>query len=343
MEQLAQGSKRIRVIRKRFSAIISNAKDTEAEQSGITLRSYFEDWAAAKSPMVSPNYNTFLSQLKTELYAVLDARADQEIVHIDEEDVNEYVDTLEEKKLAPASVNKRLTALKEMFEDAMNKAFVIVNPVTDEHFQEKNPLERQCFPTPQVQLLLASTPLVDWQTVILFGYYCGMRLSDAHSQTWDAIDWERKVITWVPKKTRRIRKKKAKILISPLHPVLYEHLVRVKAMCGESPYVTPSLAKRSVSKLSEKFVDLVRASGIDPQPQLQPNGRSICLLTNHSLRHTFATELKRTGAPDKEWSRLTGHSLPFSRYDGERISHIAQIYNHVDGRRESQKGGNANR
>lgn len=329
-EQAAQGSKRLRIIRKRCAAIMSSARDTEAEQSGVTLRTYLDTWVAEKLPTVGQSYGNQLKRCKSELYAALETRSDVEIVQTDEEDITEFVVHLEAGKLGGGSINKRLYILNEMFGDAEDEAFVVVNPVTEDHFQDETPFERQPFSTSQTELILAATNVVDWHTVTYFGNYCGMRLGDAKSQIWDAVDFERRIITWIPIKTRRERKHQAKVIITPIHPALYPHLVKVREMCGDSPCVTPSLVERPITSLSDEFVALVRAAGIDPLQITLPNGRKVCLLTNHSLRHKFSTDLKRTGAPEKEWTMLTGHSVKFCRWDGEPISLVARRYNHVD-------------
>ncbi len=330
IEQAAQGSKRLKVVRKRFAAIISVARQTDAEQSGVTVRTYFDDWMFDKLPNVGTSYGNQLKLCKREFYTSLGNRADAEIVHIDEEDIENFVDSLVARNLGGRSINKRLDILIEMFGDGEDKAFVIVNPVNEDHYQMESPLERQAFSIPQTELILGATRIVDWHTMILLGFYCGMRLGDARSQTWDAIDFDGRIITWVPIKTRRRRRRKAKVIITPLHPVLYAHLLKVRQMRGESPDVTPNLAHRPISNLSGEFVGLVRAAGIDPLEQTLPNGRKQCLLTYHSLRHEFATELKRAGVSEKEWTLLTGHSAEWHRWDGEHISQVARIYNHVD-------------
>ena len=330
IERVAQGSKRLKVIRKRFAAIIGAARETDAEQSGVTVRTYFDDWVLDKLPNVSPSYGNQLKLCKKEFCTSLGNRADTEIVHIDEEDIEDYVDSLVERKLGGRSVNKRLAILTEMFGDGEDNAFVIVNPVNEEHYQQESPLERQAFSVAQTELILGATRIIDWHTVTLFGFYCGMRLGDGRSQTWDAVDFTGRIITWVPIKTRRRRGRKAKVIITPLHPVLQAHLLKVSQMRGESPDVTPNLANRPISTLSAEFIGLVRAAGIDPLEQTLPNGRKQCLLTHHSLRHEFATELKRAGAPEKEWTLLTGHSAKWHRWNGESISQVARIYNHVD-------------
>ena len=329
-EQMAQGSKRLRVIRKRSAALLANARDTEAEQSGVTLRGYLDGWVAKKLLTVGPSYGQQLQKCKSDLYAALRERSDAEIVQIDEDDITDFLDYLSKQKLGGRSINKRLLILIEMFGDAEDEAFVIVNPVGEEHFQEESPVEKQPLATGQVESILAVTMLLDWITMILFGFYCGMRLGGARSQTWAAIDLDKRVIIRVPQKTMRRHLRKAKVLITPIHPVLYAHLLKVREMCGDAPYVTPSLVSRPLSNLSEEFVAFVIAAGIDPIQITLPNGRKVCLLTFHSLRHAFATSLKRTGAPDKEWMILTGHAVNWSRFDGESISQVAQMYNHVD-------------
>lgn len=330
MEQLAQGSQRVAVVRKRCGELLARARSNQAEHSGITLKGYFARWTEEKLPDVGPSYGNQLKRCQTDLAEALQDRFTIEIVQVDEEDIDSFVDHLLEQKLGARSINKRLHILSELFRHAEAKAFIIVTPVNDDHFQEEMPNERQVFVPRQVELILGTTPRVDWHTVTLFGFYAGMRLGDARSQTWDAIDFERRVITWIPEKTTRQRAHKAKVIITPLHPVLYDHLLKVKEMSSDQPHITPSLANRPISNLSNEFVALIRAAGIDPVEVTQPNGRVVCLLTNHSLRHAFATELKRTGAPEKEWTKLTGHTAKFSRWNGESISQVARIYNHVD-------------
>jgi len=330
MERIAQGDQRSQVLRKRFAALINRTNEIQAEQSGVTLRTYFDGWVNGKLKEVGQSYGNQVQRCCQETYNAIGKRADAPIVQIDEEDVNDLVDFLTARKLSGQSINKRLHVLREMFGEAESQALVVINPVSDDHFLEETPNERQAFEVPQINLVLGVTKSIDWQTVTLFGYYCGMRLNDARSQEWEAIDFENRIITWVPQKTRRRRQKKAKIIKTPLHPVLYKHLLVVRAMCPDSAFVTPTLVKRPISNLSDDFVDFIRKAGIDPIEVPQPNKRKICLLTHHSLRHAFATDLKRTGAPDKEWTLLTGHSVRFSRWDGESISTVARIYNHVN-------------
>ncbi len=329
-EQIGQGSKRIRVVQKRCAALLLSARKTDAEQSGVRLKSYFDNWIAKKLPIVGESYGTTLTRCNSEFCTSLRDRSTAEICLVDEEDITDLVVCLEARKLGGVSINKRLYILDEMFGDAEKEGLVVVNPVTPDHYLEETPFARQAFSPAQTDLLLAATRLVDMQTVTLFGCYAGMRLNDGRSQTWDAIDFEKRIIVWVPYKTRRRRACQAKIMIVPIHPVLYAHLLRVRAMCGDSEHVTPSLAERPISNLSDEFVCLVRDAHINPLQITLPNGRKVCLLTHHSLRHEFRTELKRAGAPEKEATMLTGHSVRFTRWNGESISLVAQIYDHVD-------------
>lgn len=329
-EQIAQGNQRLSLMRKHCASLLAQARDNEAQQSGMTISAFFDSWAEEKFDDVSSSYAKSIRRYKNEFYESLDGGSSLPIVDADEEDIENFVDTLIEKKLSATSINKRLDVLKEMFNDAQRDAFVIETPVTSEHYQEESPIEKLPLGPDHNNRILTATRIVDWHTTTLFGAYVGMRLNDARGQIWDAVDWERRIILWVPMKTRRVRRRKAKIMRTPLHPVLFKHLLRVRQMCGDSQYITPGLAERPISNLSEEFVQIIRDAEIDPIELPQPNGRTICALTFHSERHGFATLLKRVGAPDKEWSRLTGHSVAFSRWCNEPISKIAQLYNHVD-------------
>ena len=330
-EQFARGNSRLRVMRKQYAAMVLDARATEAEQSGITFNGFFGDWVADKlAAGVSVNYHNHLKNCHAEARVALGERIDEEIVQVDEEDIDEVVDHVIAKHLSGNSVNKRVHVLREMFAAAEAKGYVIVNPVIDRHFQDESPLERQPFMPSQLDAVLGATRIVNWHTATLFGFYVGMRLGDARSQTWAAIDWVRRIITWVPIKTKRRRSRKAKIMVTPIHPVLFAHLLKVYEMSTKMGAVTPSLVNRPLTNLSQEFVEFVRSAGVDALPTKMPNGRTVRMRTFHSTRHAFATELKRAGTPDKERSLLTGHAVAFNRWDNEPISQVAQIYNHVD-------------
>ena len=72
------------------------------------------------------------------------------------------------------------------------------------------------------------------------------------------------------------------------------------------------------------------AAGIDPLQTAFLNGRTMCRLSHHTLRHTFCTLLKRTGAPEKERNQMSGHSAPRSRSCESGVSQVARIYDHVE-------------
>jgi integrase len=327
LEQLAKGSKRISVIKNRFADIVSRARKTEAEQSGVRLRTFCDGWVEDKLAEVSKSYGCQLKLCKTELYECLGGRADGQFVHFDEEDVTDFVEFLKSKKLGGRSINKRLSIMKEMCSQAVAEALLLVNPVMSDHFQEERALERAYLATAQVESILGATQIVDWHTVTLLGYYCGMRLGDATSTPWaPPVDFEKRTITWTPQKTRWM----GKVITLPLHPILYSHLVKAYAMRGENPLLTPKLAGRPISNLSAEFVALIRAAGIDPLQTTFPNGRMMCRLSHHSLRHTFCTLLKRTGAPEKERNQMSGHSARGSRSCDSEVSQVARIYDHVE-------------
>jgi integrase len=327
MEQLAQGSKRISVIKNRFADIVSRARKTEAEQSGVRLRTYCDRWVENKLPVVSKSYGCQIKLCKTELYESLGGRADGQFVHFDEEDVTDFTEFLTSKKLGGRSINKRLRIVHEMCSQAVEQALLLVNPVTHDHLQKEHALERGYLATAQVEGILGATDIIDWHTVTLFGYYCGMRLGDATSNQWvPSVNFEKRTITWTPQKTRWM----GKVITLPLHPVLYSHLVKVYAMRGENTFITPKLAGCPVSNLSAEFVAIIRAAGIDPLRTTFPNGRTMCRLSHHSLRHTFCTLLKRIGAPEKERNQMSGHSATGSRSSDPEVSRVARTYDHVE-------------
>ena len=62
----------------------------------------------------------------------------------------------------------------------------------------------------EVERLIESAPDHEWQTLILFAYYLGTRLSDYVRLTWENVHLEKGVIVYKQQKT-------SKTVIIPMH------------------------------------------------------------------------------------------------------------------------------
>ena len=102
------------------------------------------------------------------------------------------------------------------FHSALRQDKIKHNPCIGIESLPEESIEREPFTAGEIGNLLKAAQ-GDWKGAILFAYYTGARLGDVANMRWRAIDLEKRLITLVPEKTKR-RKKKA--IAVPLHPEL---------------------------------------------------------------------------------------------------------------------------
>ena len=145
----------------------------------------------------------------------------------------------------------------------------------------------------------------EWRTALLFGYFAGMRLSDAVARSWREIDLTAEVVDYVQGKTGRR-------VVVPLHPELTSHLM---AMAGDDPkgMLTPRLGRfagKSTGHVSKLFARVMASAGIDCGECRRASGRVFSRKSFHALRHSFVSMMANAGIPDEVRQKLTGHASP---------------------------------
>jgi integrase len=170
--------------------------------------------------------------------------------------------------------------------------------------KNKDEEERDVFKPEEVASLIAASHSKDWKLAIRLAYYTGLRQRDVARLRWSAIDLQRQTITVRTAKTG----KKVEV---PIHPNLYEHLLRGPIVGIHSAPVFPSLADAPRGgRLTMQFRKIMQAAGIRGRVlrRGQGVGKSTSSLTFHCLRHSFASALKDRGVPVEIRQLLTGHS-----------------------------------
>lgn len=174
--------------------------------------------------------------------------------------------------------------------------------------------ERDVFTPDEVKRLLEAAPSLEWQTLILLGYFIGARLGDCVSMKWDNVNPEHGAIIYVQQKT-------GKKVIVPMHFHVIEHLKYLSTF-GTTGFLCPKLSgKGSGGKhgLSEGFKRIVKKAGIDPMTVQGKGVRNFTKRTFHSLRHSFNSALANAGVAEEIRMKLTGHSSPAMN---ERYTHL---------------------
>jgi integrase len=154
-----------------------------------------------------------------------------------------------------------------------------------------------------VQKLVRAAPSVEWQMLILLGYFIGARLRDCVRMTWENVNPESGMIEYERQKTG----KKIKV---PMHYNLLQHVHFISTF-GTSGFLSPKLAGKATGGrrgLSEGFKRIVVKAGLDPMTVQGKGIRKFSRRSFHSLRHSFNSALANAGVLEEVRMKLSGHA-----------------------------------
>lgn len=134
----------------------------------------------------------------------------------------------------------------------------------------------------------------DFKDLVKCALLTGMRQGEILTLRWDAIDFERKVVT-VRNTVLFITKNKRQRLV-PMRQLLWALLLKRRQNRGGDYVFSRDGKVLPADYVTKRFKFYIRKAGLDDH------------LHFHSLRHTFASWLVREGAPIYEVQRLLGHS-----------------------------------
>ena len=154
--------------------------------------------------------------------------------------------------------------------------------------------------------------------MVLAGFYCGQRMGDLICLPWGAVDFAQKQIRLVQSKT-------GKSIAAPMRAELEVFLKELRMKAGKvkaSDFIWPDEAQRyqkfSAGGFSNEFYDEVLLpaglvvsrshAAIERTGDPDSTRRKVSKVSFHSLRHTFVSLLKITGASQATAKELAGHS-----------------------------------
>jgi integrase len=143
----------------------------------------------------------------------------------------------------------------------------------------------------------------DWRGAILFAFYTGARLQDVANLRWESIDLHKKLISYIPRKTR------GRVFV-PIHPELESYLLNLPAPESGKAFLFPKLAGHDTSPLSKAFGRIMAQAKIKGgiSRTASKEGRTVRTLTFHSLRHSFNSAMANAGVAEEIRMKLAGHS-----------------------------------
>ncbi|NTZ42142.1 site-specific integrase [Altererythrobacter sp. SALINAS58] len=232
-------------------------------------------------------------------------------------DVRDFLDAML-RDSTRAMAKKCLTTLRSIISAAQERGLVQHNMARDVKLRrsERHDPDR-VFPTKDEIRALISNALPKHQPLIMTALFTGMRMSELRGLTWDAIDFERSVIT-VRKRADRYcdignTKSKSGRREIPMGPQLAKVLKGWKLACpaGELNLVFPNGVgniETHSNIYNRVFKPLMLKSGI-------VDGEGAPRFSLHALRHAAASLFIEQGWPPKKIQTMLGHSSLTMTYD----------------------------
>ena len=286
---------------------VLKASGTESELKGETVQNYFTNWLDGKK--VGAARDTFFRYRTTvNLFLKgLGKRASLPLSAVRARDIESFRDR-RLKEVGATTVTDDLKILRTALNRARRQGAIHVNPCEAVDFPKAESQMREPFTAQEVNLLVQEASK-EWQTVILLGFYAGLRLGDAARLDWRSVDFEKGMLSFKAQKTGRMEN-------IPIHPMLAAHLGRIAGDTGGK--ISPSLARQCIagrSGLSRQFLDIVHRAGMDTgveEEKGEGKRRRFTTKSFHSLRHGFVSSMANAGVSMELRMKLAGHTTDAS-------------------------------
>lgn len=312
-ERVARGESGTEAMLRKTLAELSNAAGGP-DLRVVTAQEYLSDWLdrmrRLKESTTFKAYNGAISEFLA--YCWQDKPIALQTVSPDL--AQGFLDTLTLKGLSSKTLMNKVKILRIPFREAVTRGHIERNPFDLLKVRVVSE-ERTPFTMGEINALVTALPLTDlepdqqsdWQTLILLGAYCGMRLGDAANLRWRNVDLAAGLIRFLPEKTRSRKKE----VVIPIHPRIGKHLMALPAPDDGNAYLCPALCDEmgGRTRLNKHFHKILAMAGVDSMPVTAKQGqRAFSRKTFHSLRHTFASLMANAGIPAEIRMKMTGHS-----------------------------------
>lgn len=288
-----------------------------------SCRSWFDEWLKEKMVTVKPTTVAFYKTTTKGFLNYLGERADNHLETVTPADIRSFRDSVTANGRTGKTANHKLKCLRSIFGDAVKASAIIQNPASSvNQVNEDDSTEREPFTTKEIVALIGAAPDSDWQGMILFGAFAGIRIRDCAFLKAGNLYLDRKLVRFVPRKTDR---KKQTIEI-PLHPEIITFLESHPPSPFPKTPLFPTLVKvtsggrKGLSARFKKIMEKAKIARNVTRRVEDGAARETSARSFHSLRHTFTSMLANAGVPEEIRQKMTGHT--------ESKSH--QIYTHLE-------------
>lgn len=220
----------------------------------------------------------------------------QDLTQTTPSDIDAWIEASFRQQLAPGTVNTRLRVMQRFFGFLRDQGYIAQSPIRHprHHILVPQDLPRPMAEDEIIALFRVIDALRD-RTMFLLMLRCGLRVGEASSLPWAALDFAQGTVRIDNSKGRVDRV----VYLAPDVAKALRQWQRHQAAPGR--YVFPSRMTRkgglplSARQIRNRMTRYLRLAGI-------PKAYS-----PHSLRHTFATQLLNAGASLEVVKELMGH------------------------------------
>ena len=209
--------------------------------------------------------------------------------------------------LAPNTAAHHIATLKRVWKVLGERAKCHSDPWAKIKKRSGVSHRRENFTEEQVKRIFAAIdPEDEMFALCSIGMYTGLRLGDAATLKWSAVDFEEKIIEVLPMKVKKYNHKVRIPISDCLLPILAD-----RPRTGE--YVLPEMAKcylRDPSILTYKFSKLVRSVGLEPNIKVDGYKHRVAKYGFHSWRHSFVIFAATAGISISVIQEIVGHLSP---------------------------------
>jgi integrase len=282
-------------------------RTTGKKVNAPTIRQWLDQWIRLEKDAVAPGTLNRYRQVARNLIDDLGPKADAPLEALTTDDFLKFKENRLEAGLSPRGVNLLIKILKRPFKIAVDEGRLDRNPAAAVRTMKTSAARKGIFSAGQVTQLIEAAK-GDWKGLILIAYFTGGRLGDLARLHWDNINLDDKTVEFAQKKTGATVK-------IPIHCDLESYLLKRKGSRKRpaGPLFRELHDKPGSGKsgLSMAFKRIMASAGIKDEVSRKrggEEGRSVSLLSFHSLRHSFNSAMANAGVAPEVRQLLTGHA-----------------------------------
>jgi integrase/recombinase XerC len=222
------------------------------------------------------------------------AARDQPLERISFREVDRFIEAQHQQGLSPATINRRLSALKHFFDFLNDQHLVCTTPVKPSHVLRRSRALPRALAQEQLDPLFAQIQHPMDKALLLLMLRGGLRVSEVAQLTLKAIDWSQQAMLVEQGKGRKDRRVYLSAdAVASLRECLKQ---RPSGVPGDAVFWNQKRPSRtlSVKAIQKKIARDAKAAGV--------------VASCHSLRQTFASNLLEQGAELVSIRELLGHA-----------------------------------